>query len=173
MQAHATETEPLIKAPAYGSAKAAMAPPGALDAPDDACCAQGFSTGLCDCCTGPQAFQICLLSWLMPCFAHGLIANHASDGASGQQAPCMLYTFGWACLSAILKTPAVFTTALGTLSRGKLRAKYGLHQDGCAGADSSQLSCCCSVPCFPYGLRAASWPCMGLLPCDTLHQGRA
>lgn len=148
LQVHVAATEPPkavyspIKAAYDVAPKAAAAPPlPHLTAPDDTCCAAGFSSGLCECCTGPQACQICMMSWLLPCFAHGILADHASDGASGQQTPCMLYTFGWTGLAWLMKTPMVATGVLGMLTRGNLRKKYGLASDGVGGTCPAPTPC--------------------------------
>lgn len=106
--------EPLL-APPTGPADTPPAPP------DEGPRYTKFSSSLCDCCVGEAALPICMVSWLLPCFAHGLAANGASGG-KGVMGPLLMW-FGFSALPPI-SAPAIF--ALATLTRCKLRRKYGM-----------------------------------------------
>jgi hypothetical protein len=96
-----------------------------------------FSTGLCECASGPQAAFICATATALPCFAHGIVWDSARGG--GQKAPCARY----AALGFLpLLWPAADVGCVwsftgrwmsGLWARKLLRDKYGLPLDYYAG----------------------------------------
>ena len=90
--------------------------------------AKHFDTGICDCSAGPESCSICLVSSFLPCAGHACVADAASGHTSGKLVPLLLYTLGCSFCS--------YATAvlLGTLSRSKLRATYGMESNMANGA---------------------------------------
>ena len=105
-----------------------------------------FSTGLLDCCEGPDAPVGCVISWLLPCWSQGIIGHEVADGV-GRIPPfsltCGLYglTYIGSCFwgvcypyPAIFQLPsAIAFLVLSVLGRGKMRKKYGIEGSGLPG----------------------------------------
>jgi hypothetical protein len=134
-----------------GAATAAGAPP-----PHDSLSLRPgeFSTGLCECTSGPQAAFICATAMALPCFAHSIVWDGAHGG--GQKAPCARYAL-LSFLPAFIPyiggvVSSTSRVVLGYMARAQLRAKYSLPVDDVGGA----FLCLATGTCTPLRRHALS-----------------
>ena len=95
-----------------------------------------FTQNLCGCC---EDLETCCIAFYLPCYAHGLLCQdvEASDECCQH---CMLWCFASTCAGGL--APVL----LGTMTRIRLRDKYGLAGDNCHGVQQLQAMC---VTCMP------------------------
>lgn len=118
-----------------------------------------FSTGLFDCCEGPHGVEGCLISWCVPCWAHGIVGDVVADGV-GRVPPCSLtlglYGIIWlgSCLAGVCRgvnvafqvPAAIGFIVLAALGRKKMREKYGIPGNCCPGDCCTVYWChCCAL----------------------------
>lgn len=144
MDMHAPGADPTKGAVAMAPPMAGAPPPGGPAPVGEV----KFSTGLCDCCEGPQGIEGCLVAWLVPCWAQGVIGDVVADGV-GRVPPCSLtlglYGIIWvgSCfagvchgVNAAFQIPAAIgLIVVAAFGRKKMREKYGIPGNCCPGGN--------------------------------------